>query len=79
MEVAAVVLYRGALAHYTVAKRGKDRFVAKLLAYRGDPASCPPGEVSLEKQGRHCTGTVEDVALLDELYFAAKEKMDQRE
>jgi hypothetical protein len=77
MEVAAVVLHRGALAHYTVAERGKDRFVAHLLYYRGDPASTPPKEVMLEKQGRHCTGSVEDVGLLDELYYAAKENLQK--
>jgi hypothetical protein len=78
MEVTAVVLHQGALAHYTVAQRGKDRFVAKLKAYRGDPASTPPEKVSLEKRGRHCTGTVADVNLLDELYYAAREKLQER-
>ncbi len=79
MEVTAVVLHKGALAHYTVAEEGRDRFVAQLLAYNGNPNSSPPKQVSLEKHGRHCTGNVEDVELLDELYYAAKEKMKEKE
>lgn len=78
MNVTAVVLHEGALAHYTVTEWGKERFVARLYAYRGDPASTPPNEVYLVKEGRHCTGSIADVALLDELYYAAKEKLEQR-
>jgi hypothetical protein len=78
MEFTAVVLHRGARAYYAVSERGRDRFVASLVAYKGDPASSPPTQVSLEKQGRHCTGNVEDIALLDELYYAAKEKLNNQ-
>jgi hypothetical protein len=78
MDVTAVVLHHRALAHYTVTEREGNQFVAYLLAYKGDPASSPPREVSLEKSGRHCTGSIEDVALMDELYYAAKEKLQQR-
>jgi hypothetical protein len=76
VEVTAVVLHKGALAHYTVSEKGKDKFVAHLLSYRGDPSCTPPSEVRLEKQGRHCVGNVEDVALLDELYYAVKERLE---
>ena len=79
MSITAVVLHKGALAHYSVVESGADRFVAHLLAYSGDPASTPPEQVSLEKQGRHCTGSVEDVALLDDLYYAARDKLQNRE
>ncbi|MBB1284628.1 hypothetical protein HRH25_09610 [Flavisolibacter sp. BT320] len=75
MEVTAVVLHRGALAHYTVTLEGKDKFVARLLIYNGDPASTPPEQVQVERQGRHCIGNIEDEALLDELYYAAREKL----
>lgn len=78
MNVTAVVLHEGALAHYTVTAKENNRFVARLLTYKGDPASTPPVEVYLEKEGRHCTGNVEDVALLDELYYAAREKLCRR-
>jgi hypothetical protein len=78
MEVTAVVLHRGALAHYTVSERGRDRFDAHLLMYGGDPASSPPQQVSLEKQGRHCIGNVEDIELLDDIYYAVKEKLNGR-
>ncbi len=77
MDVTAVVLHKGALAHYTVSGMEKDRFVAHLLAYRGDPASSPPQQVSLEKRGRHCIGSTEDVELLDDIYYAAKEEMNR--
>jgi hypothetical protein len=78
MEVTAVVLHRGALARYMVAESGKDGFVAHLLAYSGDPASSPPQQVSLQKEGRHCMGNVDDVGLMDEIYFAVKEKLNGR-
>lgn len=78
MQMTAVVLYRGALAHYTVTQRGENRFVANLYAYKGDPANSPPRQLSLEKRGRHCTGSVENEELLDELYYAAREKLNLR-
>ena len=78
MEVTAVVLHKGALALYSVAERGGNRFVAHLLMYSGDPASSPPLQVDLEKTGRHCVGNVADVGLMDEIYYAAKEEMARK-
>jgi hypothetical protein len=74
-EVTAVVLHKGALARYNVEERGKDRFVAHLLRYSGDPASSPPHEVMVEKQGRHCIGSVADKELMEDIYYAAKEQL----
>jgi hypothetical protein len=79
MDVTAVVFHKGALAHYTVSRREGNRFVAHLLAYSGDPASSPPQQVSLEKQGRHCVGSVDDEALLDDLFYATKEEWQRRQ
>lgn len=78
MEVTAVVLHKGAIARYVVAERGGNRFVAHLLLYSGDPASTPPLQVDLEKTGRHCIGSVEDVGLMDDIYYAAKEEMARK-
>ena len=74
-EVTAVILHNGGLARYQVAERGKDRFVAQLLTYSGDPASSQPQQVNLQKIGRHCVGNVIDVSLMDDIYYAAKEQM----
>jgi hypothetical protein len=78
MEVIAAVLYRGSLAHYSVAQRETDRFVAQLLTYSGDPTSLPPKLISLEKIGRHCVGNVIEVRLMDDIYNAAKEEVQRR-
>ena len=77
MEVTAVVLHRGALAHYAVTERGKDRFEAHLLKYGGDPAGSPPQNVSLEKIGRHCVGNVIEAGLMDDIYYAAKDQIER--
>lgn len=78
MDVTAVVFHKGALAHYTVEEKGRNGFVAQLVTYGGDPASSPPANVSLQKSGRHCTGNVQDEALLDDIYYAAKEQLQRR-
>ena len=79
MNITAVILHRGALAHYTVSQMEERRFVAQLLKYGGDPASSPPQQVSLEKIGRHCVGNVVDVGLMDDLYYAASEEIKRLE
>ena len=79
MDVTAVVFHKGALAHYTVAEEGREGFVAHLLTYTGDPASSPPAHLSLRKNGRHCSGTIEDESLMDDIYYAAKEKLHQQD
>lgn len=78
MDVTAVIFHKGALARYTVEEKGKDKFVAHLLAYGGDPASSPPAQLSLQKQGRHCSGTIDDEVLLDDIYYAAIEQLQRR-
>jgi hypothetical protein len=74
MEVTAVVLYKGALAYYTVSKRSEESYVAHLLMYNGDDQNNPPRLISFEKSGRHCTGDIEDQNLMDDICYAVKEK-----
>lgn len=78
MNVTAVILHKGALAHYIVSQKEEKRFVAQLLTYGGDPISSPPQQVSLEKIGRHCVGNVVDVGLMDDIYYAATEELRRR-
>lgn len=78
MKVTVAVIYHDAIAHYTVTEGEGDRLDAHLNTYMGDPASTPPSEISLEKVGRHCTGSIEDVALMEELYYATKEKLKHK-
>lgn len=78
MDVTAVVIHKGALARYTVSQQDGNRFVAHLLLYSGDPASAPPQHINLEKHGRHCKGNVDDEALLDDIYYAAKDELHKR-
>ena len=73
MDVTAVILYKGALACYTVAEQGSKGFVAHLLTYNGDPASSPPSDVQLEKQGRHFVGSTKEEELMEDLFYAARE------
>jgi len=78
MDITAVIFHKGALAHYTVSQREGNGLVARLLAYSGDPASSPPKQVSLVKTGRHCTGSIDDEELMDEIYHATKSEVSRR-
>ena len=79
MDVTAVILYKGALARYTVSGQGSKGFSAHLLNYSGDPACCPPADVQLEKQGRHFVGTTRDEELMEDIFYAAKDELNKKE
>ena len=68
MEVTAVVLYKGALAHYTVTKNCEQDYEARLLEYRGTVENGPPDVIHFVKEGRHCIGDTAEQDLMDELY-----------
>lgn len=78
MDVTAVIFFRGALARYTVTGRGDKRFHAHLLSYSGDPASSPPADINLEKQGRHFVGNTKEEELMEDIFYAAKEELNRK-
>jgi hypothetical protein len=76
MEVTAIVIYKGALAHYHVAMHEEGRHVARLLLYSGEEQNQPPPTVTFHKNGRHCEGSVEQ-DLMDDLCDAVKNQVEQ--
>ncbi len=74
MEVTAVVLHDGALAHYEVAIGGDGTSHAKLSTYKGSPDHMPPQALTLKKEGRHWIGDGRDGELSDELGYAIEIK-----
>ncbi len=76
MEVTAAVLYKGALAHYTVTPGADGTFEAGLLKYSGGEATIPPLRLVFRKEGRHCTGNSQEQELMDDLYEAVKMQQD---
>lgn len=82
MEVTAVVLHDGALAHYDVDIDTSGVCYAKLSAYKGSPDHTPPQYLTLKKEGRHWVGDSRDRELSDELGYAieikAKPLIDER-
>jgi hypothetical protein len=61
----AVVVYKGALAHYFITQEKPDVFNASLLEYRGEGQPVP--HITLVRGMRHWSGSVEDESLLQEL------------
>ena len=74
MEVTAVVLYGGALAHYDVRVGKTGECYAQLSSYNGNPSQTPPREMVLKKQGRHWVSDNGELALSDELGYAVELK-----
>lgn len=75
MEVTAVVLYKGALVHYTVTKQSDQEYVGRLLKYKGTPENEPPQVIHFQKDGRHCTGDTVEQDLMDDLYNTVQYQM----
>jgi hypothetical protein len=74
MEVTAVVLYGGALAHYEVSLDRGGECYAQLSSYNGSPSQTPPDKIKLKKQGRHWVSDDADRSLSDELGYAVELK-----
>lgn len=74
MEVKAVVIHSGALAHYDVAIDGDGTCHATLSTYKGSPEHMPPQKLTLKKEGRHWVGDDREVGLSDELGYAIEIK-----
>lgn len=77
MEFTVVVLYNGALTHYTVTEGENGCYEACLLKYNGDRQSGPPNQMWFTKEGRHCVGDIEDQDLMDEIYHAVLEQKER--
>jgi hypothetical protein len=72
MDTTAVVLHRGALAHYAVHTDGDERYEAHLIRYKGAPENEPPHDIEFRKAGRHCTGNTGEQDLLDDICYAVQ-------
>jgi hypothetical protein len=72
MDVRAVVLHKGALAHYAVRTDGEKHYEAHLVRYKGAPEDEPPQEIAFDKAGRHCTGSTEEQDLMDDICNAVQ-------
>jgi hypothetical protein len=82
MEMTAVVLYEGALAHYEV-EIGRDGIcTARLSRYNGNQEHSPAKEIVLQKEGRHWVANDSNFELSDDLGYAieikAKPILDER-
>ena len=82
MEVTAVVLHGGALAHYDVEVGGDGICTAHLSKYNGRPDQTPPQNVTLHREGRHWVGNINNKDLSEDLGYAielkAKPLLDSR-
>ena len=53
MNLSVCILYKGALAHFTIVKVREGIFSAHLSKYRGHIVNEPPHTFTLQKRGRH--------------------------
>lgn len=80
MEMTAVILHEGALAHYDVAVGADGRCFARLNKYNGSPEHTPPRELTLHKERRRWVADERQVSnerlqdLSDELGYAIELK-----
>lgn len=68
MEMTAVVLHEGALAHYDVAVGDDGSCYARLQKYNGRPENAPPRELTLHKERRRWVSnerTIDNARLQD--------------
>jgi hypothetical protein len=77
MKVTAVVLHKGALAHYNVTTDEHEYFEAHLLRYKGALENEPPLDIAFQKEGRHCTGSTKEQDLMDDLCDAVEAKVQR--
>ena len=77
MEFTAVVLFKGLLAHYTVAIKKDGTYMAGLLKYNGNKLDGPPTKIFFKKSGRHCDGDTEEQELIDDIYDAVQFKLNK--
>jgi hypothetical protein len=74
MEVTAVVLFDGALAHYEVSVGDNGVCTAQLSRYNGSPDHTPAQTITLYKEGRRWIADVANSILSDDLGYAIEMK-----
>ena len=74
MEVTAVVLHGGALAHYEVRVERDGSCTAVLSNYSGSPDHNPPRVVTLRKEGRRWVSDQVSTDLSEDLGYAIEIK-----
>lgn len=74
MEMTAVVLHEGALAHYEVAISEDGRCHARLQKYNGRQENAPPHQLVLHKERRKWVADERYRDLSDELGYAIELK-----
>ncbi|MES2882711.1 MAG: hypothetical protein V4676_11220 [Bacteroidota bacterium] len=74
MEMTAVVLHRGALAHYEVAIADNGLCYAYLQKYSGSTEDLPPRQLTLHKERRRWVADARYKDLSDELGYAIEMK-----
>jgi hypothetical protein len=74
MEVTAVVLHDGALAHYDVTIGNGGICTAHLSSYRGADNNMPPERVVLRKEGRSWVSDINNSHLSEDLGYAVELK-----
>ena len=74
MEMTAVVLHEGALAHYEVEIGADGRCYAHLQKYNGRQENAPPRDLTLQKERRRWVADERYKDLSDELGYAIELK-----
>jgi hypothetical protein len=74
MEMTAVVLYEGALAHFDVEVGRNGICTARLARYSGKLDIAPTQTIRLHKEGRHWVSDDSNSSLSDDLGYAIEQK-----
>ena len=77
MEMTAVVLYEGALAHFDVEVGRNGECTARLARYNGNPSVAPVQPIKLHKEGRRWVSQDINSNLSDDLGYAIELKAKQ--
>ena len=67
MKPSASVLFRNALAHYTISQEEEGVFLAQLIDYEGKPDYAPPVQILLTRGIRRWIGSFDNQEVLDAL------------
>lgn len=76
MEIKAVVMYRGAIAHYSITQENEGIFTAHLNRYDGRVDHHPPYKLTLIKGLGAWSGSIDDPTLLNNLGRVIEKKVN---
>ncbi len=77
MEVTAVVLHGGALAHYDVEVQNDGICTAHLARFNGSPDRTPPQDIILRRDGRRWVSDISDTDLSEDIGYAIEMKVPE--